>query len=92
MGTNELTARIKEYREYKRMAEEMLQLADSIADELKALMTEAGESKMIVGEYKLSYTDVSRTDIDRKRLKEEEEAIFEKYSYSTTYKRFLVSS
>ena len=91
MGTNELTARIKEYREYKRMAEELTNLADSIADELKAVMIAAGQEKLIVGEYKLSYTDVSRTDIDRKRLKAEEEAIFEKYSYSTTYKRFLVS-
>jgi len=91
MGTNALTARIKEYREYKRMAEEMLALADSIADQLKTAMLEAGQQKMIVGEYKLSYTDVSRTDIDRKRLREEEATIFEKYSYSTTYKRFLVS-
>ena len=91
MGTNELTARIKEYREYSRMIEEMEAIKSSIADELKALMVESGQSKMIVGEYKLSYTDVSRTDIDRKRLREEEEAIFDKYSYSTVYKRFLIS-
>jgi len=91
MSTNELTARIKEYREYKRMAEEMLAVADGIADELKTMMVENGQQKMIIGEYKLSYTDVSRTDIDRKRLKEEREEIFEEYSYSTTYKRFLVS-
>jgi len=91
MGTNALTARIKEYREYKRLAEEMLSLADSIADELKTLMNEAGHEKLIIGEYKLSYTDVTRTDIDRKRLKEEQEAIFQRYTYSTTYKRFLVS-
>ena len=91
MGTNEIQAKCKEFREMKRMAEEMLSLADSIADELKAMMLEAGQSKMIVGEYKLSYTDVSRTDIDRKRLKEEQGEIFEAYSYSTKYKRFLVS-
>ena len=34
-----LEARIREYREYKRMIEEMQALADSIADELKAAMT-----------------------------------------------------
>jgi predicted phage-related endonuclease len=87
----DLVAKIKEYREYKRMAEELLALADGIADELKAHITEAGENKVIIGEYKLSYTDVTRTDINRKKLKEEEAEIFEKYSYSTTYKRFLVS-
>ncbi|MCL2841696.1 MAG: hypothetical protein FWE05_13105 [Defluviitaleaceae bacterium] len=91
MGTNELIAKIRELREFKRLAEEMTAHADSIADEIKALMTAAGESRMIVGEYKLSYTDVSRVDIDRKRLKEEQEEIFTAYSYSTTFKRFLVS-
>ena len=45
----ELTAKIREYREFKRLAEEAQAAADSIADEIKAAMTEAGESKMIVG-------------------------------------------
>ena len=88
---NELSERIKMYREYKRLSEEALSLADSIADELKSIMTEQGVERLIVGEYKLSYTDVSRTDINRKKLQEEESEIFEKYSYTTSYKRFLVS-
>jgi predicted phage-related endonuclease len=91
MGTNELVEKIREYRELKRFAEEMMNAADSIGDELKAFMLAQGQEKMICGEYKLSYTDVSRTDIDRKRLKEERGEIFSQYSYSTVYKRFLVS-
>jgi predicted phage-related endonuclease len=91
MGTQELTARIKEYREYKRLAEEMLALAESIGDELKRYMTETGQSKAIVGEYKLSYTDVSRTDIDKKRLETEQAEIYAEYLKETSYKRFLVS-
>lgn len=87
----ELTARIKEYREYKRLAEEMLSIADSIADELKALMTQEGKEKMIIGEYKLSYTDVSRKDIDKKALAADYTDIYNAYLRETSYKRFLVS-
>lgn len=90
MGTNELTARIKEYREYKRMAEEMLALADSIADEIKTAMTEAGESKMVVGEYKLSYTEAKRESLDKKRL-EADLGDLSEYTKVTFFKRFSVA-
>ena len=63
-----LQEKIREYRELKRMAEEAQAMADAIADELKAAMTEAGESKMVVGEYKLSYTEAKRETLDKKRL------------------------
>ena len=86
-----MEARIKEYREYKRMAEEMQNMADSIADELKAAMMDAGRDQMIVGEYKLSYTDCTRKDIDKKRLEAEHKALYDAYLKETAYKRFLVS-
>ena len=92
MGTQEqITSVIREYREYARMIEEMEAIKDSLADQLKAYMVESGQTKVIIGEYKMSYTDITRTDINRKLLKEEEAEIFEKYSYSTVYKRLLVS-
>ena len=91
MGTNALATKIKEYREYKRMAEELLSFADSIADELKSLMSDTGQEKMIVGEYKLSYTAVSRKDIDKKALATDYADIYNAYLRETSYKRFLVS-
>jgi len=63
-----LEAKIREYRELKRMAEEAQAMADAIADEIKAAMNEAGESKMVVGEYKLSYTEAKRETLDKKTL------------------------
>jgi len=83
--------KIKAYREYKRLAEEAQALADAIADELKSAMTEAGESKMIIGEYKLSYTDCKRTDIDKKALQADHADIYAEYLKETTYKRFSVA-
>ncbi len=91
MSNNELAAKVKEYREYKRLAEEMQALADSIADELKAAMTEQGAEKLIVGEYKLSYTECTRKDIDKKRLEAEHAELYASYIKESSYKRFLVS-
>jgi predicted phage-related endonuclease len=85
-----LEIRIREYREYARMIEEMEALKDAIADELKAAMNEAGESKMIVGEYKLSYTDAKRETLDKKRLEADLGDLTE-YTKITTYKRFQVA-
>jgi predicted phage-related endonuclease len=83
--------KIKQYREYKRLTEEAQAMADSLADELKAAMAEAGESKLIVGEYKLSFTDVTRKDIDKKALKADHADIYSQYETETTYKRFNVA-
>ena len=88
---NALIEKIKEYREYKRMIEELNSLTDSIADELKAYMNETGESKMIIGEYKLSYTEHTRRDLDKKQLADDYTEIYNDYLIETTYKRFQVS-
>ena len=85
-----LEAKAREYREYKRMIEEMQALADSLADEIKAAMTEAGESKLIVGEYKLSYIEAKRETLDKKRLEADLGDLTE-YTKVTTYKRFSVA-
>jgi len=85
-----LEAKIREYREFKRMAEEAQAAADSLADEIKAAMTEAGENKMIVGEYRLSYTDTKRETLDKKRL-EQDLGDLSEYIKTTFYKRFAVA-
>jgi predicted phage-related endonuclease len=73
------------------MAEEIANLTDSIADELKAFMVESGQEKVIIGEYKLSYTEITRKDLDKKALEADHTDIYYDYLIETTYKRFLVS-
>jgi len=85
-----LEAKIKEYREMKRLVEEAQAAAESLADEIKAAMAEAGESKMIVGEYKLSYTEAKRETLDKKRLEADLGDLAE-YTKTTYYKRFAVA-
>lgn len=82
--------KIKEYREYKRMIEELQDLADAIANELKATMIAENTDKMIIGEYKLSYTDAIRETLDKKRL-EADLGDLSEYTKVTVYKRFSVA-
>jgi len=90
MANASLEAKIREYREMKRLAEEAQAAADGLADEIKAAMNEVGESKMTVGEYKLSYTDAKRETLDRKRL-EADLGNLGDYIKVTHYKRFAVA-
>ena len=53
-------------------------------------MLEAGESKLIVGEYKISYTDTKRETLDKKRLVADLGDLGE-YTKVTTYKRFTIA-
>jgi predicted phage-related endonuclease len=85
-----LQEKIREYKEMKRLAEEAQAAADSIADELKAAMTEAGQDKMIIGEYKLSYTDAKWETLDKKRLEADLGDLAE-YTKTTNYKVFKVA-
>jgi predicted phage-related endonuclease len=85
-----LESKIKEYREMKRLAEEAQDAADAIADEIKAAMNDAGQDRMTVGEYKLSYTDAKRETLDKKRL-EADLGDLSEYMKVTTYKRFCVA-
>ena len=85
-----LQEKIKEYREHTRMIEELEALKNAIADELKAEMAAAGQEKLIVGEYKLSYTEAKRETLDKKRL-EADLGDLSEYTKVTTYKRFSVA-
>ena len=87
---NHLESKVKEYKELKRMAEEAQAVADAIADELKAEMTTLQLTAAIVGEYKLSYTDATRSTLDKKRL-EADLGCLKDYTKNTEYKIFRVA-
>ena len=85
-----LTEKIREYREYSRMIEELEALKTAIADELKAVMTAQGQEKLVVGEYKLSYTEAKRETLDKKRLEQDLGDLTE-YTKISRYKIFKVA-
>ena len=91
MGIHELTAKIRSYKDYTAMISELEALKSSIADEIKALLTSTGRDTMTVGEYKVSYTDCFRRDVDKKALAVQYSDIYNELLRETTYKRFTVA-
>ena len=90
MEMTKLIDKAREYRELKRLSEEALKEANAIADELKSFMLQEDKDEIIAGEYKLSYKESLRTDIDKKALREKYKEIYDALSTETTYRRFLV--
>lgn len=82
--------KIREYKQYKRMAEELQDLMDAIAGDLKAWLEAEGMEKAVVGEYKLSYTEQKRETLDKKRLEQDLGDLTE-YTRTTYYKMLRVS-
>jgi len=85
-----IESKIKEYREMKRLAEEAQAAADSLADELKAYMTDTNQTKAIVGEYKISYSESKRETLDKKKL-EQDLGDLSDYIKTTHYKVFKIA-
>ena len=86
-----LESKIKEYKEYSRMIEELETLKTAIADNIKEYMTQEGQSKITIGEYKISYVDCTRKDLDKKALQVKYEEIYNAHLRETTYKRFSIA-
>ena len=91
MGTQELLEKVREYKEYSQMIAEMESIKDAIADGIKSFMTQAGTDTMTVGDYKVSYTDCFRRDIDKKALANDHADLYASYLKESAYKRFTIA-
>jgi len=83
----DMYSRIKAYKSLKIIAEELESEMNKIKDSIIAEMN--GSSKLVVGEYKLSYTESTRETLDKKRLEADLGSLAE-YTKTTIYKRFCV--
>lgn len=77
-----------EYRENKRLIEELQAMNDSIKTAILAIMGD--KETMTEGASKATNKTVTSSRLDGKALKEEKPDIFAAYSTPTTYKRFTV--
>lgn len=84
----ELERKVNEYQEYKRMAEELEQLRDSLRDEIIAMMQ--GAPEVVAGACRVMYKDVQSVRLDSKLLKTLHPDVYAECSSKTSYKRFSV--
>ena len=88
MFTSKFEKLCNEYRENKRMIEELTAMNDDIKNNIIALM--AGRDTMIEGSTKATYKDVISSRFDSKDFSKAYPDLFEKYSKPVAYKRFMV--
>lgn len=84
----EFEKKVNEYRENKRLLEELEALNDAIKADIIDMMH--GAPEMVQGTAKAIYKDVSSVRLDSKLLKTLHPDIYAECSKRTTYKRFSV--
>jgi predicted phage-related endonuclease len=77
-----------EYRENKRMIEELEAMNDSLKADILAIMGDA--ETMTEGASKATNKTVTSSRLDSSAIKKELPDVFSKYSKTTSYKRFTV--
>ncbi|MBD5128650.1 MAG: hypothetical protein HDT43_01810 [Ruminococcaceae bacterium] len=91
LNTNELTAKVKQIRELKRMQEEIAAEIETLTDAVKAEMTERNTSEMVVDCFKVRWTPVTSSRLDTTALKRELPEIAEHYTKVSESKRFTIN-
>lgn len=88
MSSIEIVNACREWRELKRMAEEIAAEMDSIADRIK---NEMGDREtMTAGEYKINYKTVISSRLDSTALKKELPDIAARFTKTSEYRRFQI--
>ena len=80
--------KVNEYRENKRLMEELESINDAIKDDIIAMMH--GAPEMVQGTAKAIYKDVQSVRLDSKLLQAAHPDIYAECSKRTVYKRFSV--
>ncbi len=91
LNTNELTAKVKQIQELKRMQEEIAAELETLTDTVKAEMTERNTTEMVVDCFKVRWTPVTSSRLDTNALKRELPEVAERYTKQTESKRFTIS-
>lgn len=91
LNANELTAKVKQIQELKRMAEEITAEIETLTDTVKAEMTERNATEMVVDCFKVRWTPVTSSRLDTTALKRELPEVAEKFTKTTESRRFTIS-
>lgn len=91
MSTNEMTAKVRELKELKAMAEELAAEISAIEDMIKAEMTARNTDEMTVDVYKIRWTKVLSNRFDTTAFKKAMPELAEKFTKQTESRRFSIA-
>lgn len=91
MSVNELTSKVKELRELRRMAEELAAEIEAMQDAIKAEMTARNVDELAGTDWKISWKSVSSSRFDSKAFKATHAELYQQYTREATTRRFVVA-
>lgn len=91
MSKIELQKKVDELRELRRMVEDLNAEISGIEDELKSHMTGLNTDTLYGDNFKITWKPVTSTRLDSKALKAAAPEMYEKFSKTTSSRRFIVA-
>ena len=91
MTKNELNETVKTIRELKRMQEELVAEIQANEDKIKAEMEATQIFTMTGDDYKVTWNEVTSTRLDTTALKKALPEVAEKFSKTSTIRRFCIA-
>lgn len=91
MSTNELTAKVRELKELKVMAEELTAEITAIEDAIKAEMTARDTDEMTVDVYKIRWTKVVSNRFDTTGFKKAMPELYGQFTKTSESRRFSIA-
>lgn len=91
MSANEMTAKVRELKELKAMADEIAAEITAIEDEIKAEMTARNTEEMTVDIFKIRWTHVTSSRFDSARFKKAMPELYGQFTKTTQSRRFSIA-
>lgn len=92
MSTTELNKTAMELLALKDMIAQLEAEAESLTDQIKAAMVDAGQESIEGIGWKASWKNVNSPRLDTKRFKAEQAVLYQQYSKTSTVTRFILKS
>ena len=80
-----------ELAQYKRLQEETSAIIDTLTDEIKSIMTATNNYKIVGNEHRATWSVVTQSKVETKKLKDQFPQIAEQLTRKSTCKRFTFS-
>lgn len=91
MSIKEMETTIRDWRELRRMQEELVAEMSALEDVIKAELATQGTDDLTVGEYRIRWTTYTSNRIDTTRLKKLMPEVAEQFTKTTEARRFTVN-
>lgn len=91
MSTFELSNKVNELRELRRMSDELSAEIEAIQDAIKNHMTAANVDTLTGNDYKITWKNVTSARFDTTAFKRENPELSARYTKTTTARRFTIA-